>query len=67
MDNSQMGGAGHRCGHGKMMPWLVILVGLAFLLEALNVLTASFVGIVWPILVIIAGVMKLGGCKCNQK
>jgi hypothetical protein len=62
MENKDMGGKTCNCGHHKVFPILVILFGLAFLLGALNILTWSFVGIAWPILVIIAGASKF--CKC---
>ena len=57
------------CGCHKGFPILVILFGLVFLLSALNVVTMAFVGIAWPILVIIAGLMKLmkGKCGCCAK
>jgi hypothetical protein len=57
------------CGHHKVFPILVILFGLAFLLAQVNVLSWNFVGVTWPILVIIAGIMKLCGgmCKCCCK
>ncbi len=62
MDKSKM----CSCPHHKVVPGLVVLLGLLFLLQALNVLTASFVGLAWPVLVIIAGVMKMSQnmCKC---
>lgn len=62
-----MGGC--RCGHHKVIPILVVLFGLEFLLAQVNVLTWNFVGVTWPILVIIAGCMKLfrGACKCCCK
>ncbi|MDP3974854.1 MAG: hypothetical protein Q8P88_01010 [Candidatus Jorgensenbacteria bacterium] len=49
-----------------MVPIAVLLFGIAFLLEAFGVLTVEAVGIIWPILVIVAGGMKLmsGKCKC---
>jgi len=55
-----------KCPHHKVLPLLVVLLGLAFFLEALGVLTSGFVGLVWPILVVLAGLMKLtaGNCKC---
>lgn len=53
------------CKHHKVVPILVILFGLAFLLEAFGALSMTVVNIVWPILVIIAGVAKL--CKCCAK
>ena len=48
------------------MPVLVILIGLDFLLGALGILTGGFVGLVWPVLLIIIGAVKLGSgsCKC---
>jgi hypothetical protein len=52
------------CPHHKVLPVAVILIGLAFLLQNLNILTAGEVGIIWPILLIIAGAVKLGGCTC---
>ncbi len=56
-----------KCPHHKVIPWLVILIGVDFLLGAVGVLTWSFVDITWPIILIIGGVMKLGMCKCCSK
>lgn len=70
MDNMQnMGGANKcRCAHHKVIPVLVVLLGLTFLLQALDVVDAKFVMIAWPILLIAGGLMKLadksGMCKC---
>ncbi len=63
-DMQNMDGKSCGCGHHKMMPTLIVLFGLVFLLQALGVLTDGFVGIVWPILVLVAGFMKMGMCKC---
>ena len=67
MDNM---GKGMTCGcpHHKMVPLLVVLFGLAFLLEALGMLNMSFVNVAWPVLVILAGLMKMfkGMCKCDK-
>ena len=56
------------CPHHKVMPILIILLGLTFLLEALGILTSGFAGIAWPVIVIAAGLMKWaeksGMCKC---
>lgn len=54
------------CGCHKVVPISIILIGLAFLLQAFDVLSASVVSIAWPILVIIIGGMKLASraCKC---
>ncbi|MBI2888458.1 MAG: hypothetical protein HYY10_00880 [Candidatus Liptonbacteria bacterium] len=49
-----------------MFPILVVLFGLTFLLGNLNILTQQFVSIAWPVIICLAGLMKLtgGGCKC---
>lgn len=56
-----------KCPHHMMMPWLIILIGVDFLLGALGVLTWNFVDITWPILVIILGIGKLVRCGCCGK
>jgi hypothetical protein len=70
MENGDMK-MGKMCGCGchKVMPILVILFGLDFLLGMLGVLTAGFVSISWPILIIIAGCMMLfkKSCSCWMK
>jgi hypothetical protein len=53
------------CGHHKVLPIIVILLGLAFLLGALNVLTATVVNMIWPILLIIGGVVKMSESRCS--
>ena len=57
-----------KCPHHKVTPILIILLGVLFLLGALNILTSSFVMIVWPIILIALGAQKLaektGMCKC---
>ena len=66
MQNSMGGGKMVcACPHHKVFPILIILLGLVFLLEALSILTPGFVAIVWPIIVIVAGGMKLMGKKCK--
>ena len=56
------------CPHHKVTPLLVVLFGLTFLLGALGTLTPGFVNIAWPVIVILAGLMKWseksGMCKC---
>ena len=64
MENMETKGKTCGCMHHKAMPILVILFGLAFLLGSLNIITWSFVDIAWPILVIIAGFVKLNTCGC---
>jgi len=54
------------CKHHQAVPVLVILFGLTFLLKALNIVTAEFVDMAWPVLVIVAGLFKMTSrmCKC---
>jgi len=44
----------------------IVLIGLTFLLGALNVLSPRAVEITWPILLILLGLKKIfsGMCKC---
>jgi len=56
-----------KCMHHKAMPWIIILIGLDFLLGAVGVLAASFVSITWPILLIIIGCVKVARCGCCSK
>ena len=42
-----------------MMPWLLIIVGLIFLLENLNLIPSVDWSIVWPIILILAGLFML--------
>ena len=68
MENNDMKmGKTCSCSHHKVFPILVILFGLDFLLAAVGVLTWDFVNITWPILLIIAGCMKLVKCDCCAK
>jgi hypothetical protein len=50
------------CGCHSMKPWAMIIVGLAFLLQAVGVLSAMVVSYVWPIALIAVGFSKM--CKC---
>ena len=57
-----------KCPHHKTVPVLIMLIGLDFLLGTMGVVTAGFVSITWPIIVIAIGAMKFmnksGMCKC---
>ena len=55
-----------KCTHHKIVPICIILIGLLFLCGAMNIFTASFVSIAWPILLIVIGLVKMRGknCKC---
>ena len=53
------------CSHHKVMPWALVLIGIAALLADFNILTWSAFNIIWPILLIIVGIAKM--CKCRSK
>ena len=57
------------CNHHKVLPVLMIIVGLGFLLSDLGILTWGAANLIWPIALIIVGVMKLmkGRCGCCKK
>lgn len=64
---SQMpAGAVCRCPHHKVVPGLIALIGLVFLLQALEVLSSELVGYIWPTALLIIGLMKMSyhRCKC---
>jgi hypothetical protein len=69
MEEEKMQGKGMvcKCPHHKAVPWLIILIGVDFLLGAMSVLTWSFVNITWPILLIVIGIVKLARCNCCSK
>jgi hypothetical protein len=64
MDQGMQGQA-CKCGHHKVIPVLIILLGLTFLLQAFGVVGWYFVSVTWPILLIIAGIVKLAGRSCG--
>ena len=55
-----------KCPHHKMVPLLVFIIGLLFFLNAVNVVTSSAVTMLWPIGLMLVGLMKMmsGKCKC---
>ncbi len=55
-----------KCPHHKVVPLMITLIGVVFLLGNMGTMSMQTVGIVWPVLVIVIGVMKLmkGACKC---
>ena len=53
------------CPHHKIMPVLVVVFGLVFLLGSWNIFTASAVSTLWPLIVIVAGLLKMGQGKCK--
>ncbi len=54
-----------QCPHHKMVPALVVLFGLVFLLKGLNVLSPNVTNVVWPVLVVLVGLMKMSQSKCK--
>ncbi len=54
-----------KCPHHKVIPGMITLIGLAFLLQGMNLLKPEIVNIAWPILVIIGGLTKLNEGKCT--
>jgi hypothetical protein len=50
-----------------MIPWLLVILGIIFLLENLNLIPILDWSIVWPIIMILAGLYMLkkkGGDSC---
>ncbi len=62
-----MGGSGNKCEchHHSFLPILVILFAILFLLGNAGVFQPPFVGIAWPILVGLGGILMLGERKCT--
>ena len=54
-----------KCPHHNMIPILVFVFGLLFFLNAINVVTTGALGTLWPIVVMLAGLMKMMGGKCK--
>ena len=54
------------CMHHKFVPLLVIIFATLFLLQAMAVVDAGTTAVVWPLIVGLAGLMKLvqGSCGC---
>ena len=53
------------CPHHKIMPVLVVVFGMVFLLGSWNIFTDSAVSTLWPLIVIVAGFLKMGQGKCK--
>ena len=52
-----------KCKHHVVVPVAIMLIGVTFLLQALNILVdAHTAAIVWPVLLIVIGCTKM--CKC---
>lgn len=53
------------CPHHKMPAVFMIVFGLVFLLEALDMLSHSMVSMTWPVIVILAGLSKIFSSRCH--
>jgi hypothetical protein len=53
------------CGHHTAIPILIILAALLFLLEAQGHIPEVIVQTVWPILLGLGGLLKLGHHECD--
>ena len=53
-----------KCGHHKVMPLALIIVGIIALLADFNILLWSTFNIIWPILLILVGFAKM--CRCEK-
>ena len=62
---------GKKCGcpHHKMVPLFIVLIGVTFLLQAGGYIGAEMVAVIWPVLLILIGLMKMmnGACKCCSR
>ncbi|MGO9246177.1 MAG: LiaF transmembrane domain-containing protein [Verrucomicrobiia bacterium] len=57
------------CPCHKIIGLFIALIGLTFLLGALNILSPRIVGVTWPILLLLIGfkIVCGGSCKCCDK
>ena len=57
------------CPCHQVVGLCLALIGLTFLLGALNILSGRIVNVTWPILLVIIGVklVSSGRCKCCDK
>lgn len=54
-----------KCMHHNLVGIAVLVIGAAFLLQTLGVLSASAVSYIWPIALVVAGGVKAFGNKCS--
>lgn len=52
------------CPHHKIGPLAIFLIGLVFLLQALGVISMELTNLLWPILLMVMGLMKMSGGMC---
>ena len=57
------------CPCHKSAGLAIVVLGVLFLLQNLGVLPAHIIGMVWPVLIILAGlkITLKGMCKCCEK
>jgi len=65
MEGNTMEGKKCGCMHHSMIPLFIVAFGLLFLLGQIGVFTQGFVGLAWPVLVILGGAMKMMSKKCK--
>ena len=53
------------CGCHHYTPIVIILFALLFLLKSMGLASSEMVGVVWPILVGLVGIIKLSEHKCD--
>jgi Domain of unknown function (DUF5668) len=53
------------CTHHQIIPLLIIVLGLLFLLANLQLVNYEIVTVLWPILLIVIGMVKIGDHKCK--
>lgn len=64
-DKMVMGGKVCYCPHHSVVSWCLIVMGVAVLLSAFNILTFMGLYVAVGILLIIIGIVKIGGRKCG--
>ena len=57
-----------KCVHHKFVPMLVVIFGVLFFLHAIGSLSSQTLNYMWPVIVILVGVMKMSDnmCKCYK-
>jgi len=60
-----------KCPHHKVVPFLIVVIGVDFLMGFWGIISWDAVNFVWPVSIILIGAMKLmsasGACKCCNK
>ena len=56
------------CSHHKIVPIILVIIGASFLLTQLGIITVVANSYIWPVSLILIGLMKLmsGNCKCYK-